>query len=143
MLVYILYTFCMQKYWHSFIKEVEAPRGLYASVLESTRLAKLHAARVSMILFSSMALISGAALVPAISYVLREFYASGFYDYLSLLISDHNVVFSSWQTFSLLLLESLPSLAILILLVCVVAFIWSASRVPRSVRSSFTPLQQT
>ena len=131
----------MQKHWYLFIKEVEAPRELYTRVLESVRITKLLAARVSMIIFGSIMLVSGATLVPAISYAMREFYASGFYDYLSLLISDHGVVFSSWQTFSLLLLESLPSLAILILLVCTVAFVWSVSRVPRSIRSAFTLLQ--
>ncbi len=130
----------MQDYLYTFLKEVVPPQALCGVVLQHVAAVRRRAARIQIGITATVALFSGVALISALSYAVQEFYASGFYDYLSLMVSDHNVIFSFWQTFSYLLLESLPSFAIAGVLVCAGVFGWSLSRIPRNVRYAFTPV---
>jgi hypothetical protein len=122
------------------LREVEPPLGLYTRVLARLALARRTAARLHALLLGVVALLSCIALVPAVTYAAREFYASGFYDYASLLISDRSFVFSSWQEFSFSLLESLPSIALLLLGTIAVVLVWSLRRTFLSARVAFMSL---
>jgi hypothetical protein len=116
----------------------QAPNALYGIVLTRVAVARRKAARVRSCMFAALALVSGLALLPAVSYASYELYASGFSDYLSLLTSDQGVVQHSWQQFAYVLLESLPSLAIFTVLVCAGVCLWALSRMPRTVRVAFS-----
>ena len=112
--------------------------GLYHRVMERIALARQRAARIRTGLFGILAVVSGIALVPASQYAAEQFYASGFYDYLSLIISDRGFVFTYWQQFSFSLLESLPSLALLLLLPIAFALVYSLRRVVQTSRVAFS-----
>ena len=100
-------------------------------------LARRRAARLRLAALTALAAGSGALFVPALRYAAQEFYASGFYDYASLLLSDRTFVLDSWREFSYTLLESLPSLALLGLVTCAVAFVWSAWRAVGNAKLAF------
>ena len=122
---------------HRTLATIEPPQGLYAAVLARIDLAKRRAAQMRAGLFGFVALVSGALLVPALEYTSSQLYASGFYEYLSLLSSDHSLVLTYWREFGLSLIESLPSLALLLLLPTVVALVWSLARLVKNVRTGF------
>ena len=121
-----------------YLQTVEPMPGLYHRVMERIALARQRAARIRTGLFGILAVVSGIALVPASQYAAEQFYASGFYDYLSLIISDRGFVFTYWQQFSFSLLESLPSLALLLLLPIAFALVYSLRRVVQTSRVAFS-----
>lgn len=64
---------------------------------------RLHITAHSIIIVSSIAL-----FIPALQYASTEASTSGFYDYLSLIISDGSYLLSSWREITLSILESAP-----------------------------------
>lgn len=127
----------MKKGLHIYLQTVEPRSGLYGAVMQRIALARQRSARVRTALFSVLALASATLLVPAAQYAAEQFYASGFYDYLTLIISDRGFVLAYWQQFSLSLVESLPSLALLLLVPIVVALIYSLRRIVQTGRTAF------
>jgi hypothetical protein len=119
------------------LAELPTPEGLYTAVLGRIVLARRRGAAVRLAGLLVVVLGSGAALISALRYAGEEFYDSGFYDYLSLVLSDHTFVLSSWREFSYSLIESLPSLALLMLAACAAAFIWSAWRAMYQAKVAF------
>ncbi|HEV8666466.1 MAG TPA: hypothetical protein VN665_01280 [Candidatus Paceibacterota bacterium] len=117
------------------LSTIEPPQGLYGSIMSRIDLAKRRAAKTRAGLSGLVAILSGAALVPVAEYTAQQFYASGFYDYLSLLLSDHTLVMTYWREFGLSLVESLPSLAILLFVPIAVALVWSLMRLVKNVRT--------
>ncbi len=57
-------------------------------------------------------IVSTLALVPSIGFAYREFVASGFWWYFSLLFSDREVVLAAWKELLMTLGESLPWFAV-------------------------------
>ncbi len=83
-------------------------------------------------------------LVPLAQSIGQEFYASGFYEYASLLFStDSGSISSSSQELLYSLVESLPSLALLGAGVVTAVLVWSLRRVMLSSKIAFTPLTRT
>jgi hypothetical protein len=116
---------------------VEPPQGLYAAVMLRIHLAQRRAAQMRAGLFAVVALASGAALVPVLGYTINQLYTSGFYDYLSLIFSDNSLVLTYWREFGLSLIESLPSLALLLLLPVAAALVWSLMRLVKNAMNGF------
>src|SRR6266496_1203918 len=106
--------------------EIEPPKHLLGGILARVALARRRAARVKLVAASFGLLASVTALLPAFWYLLQEFYTSGFYDYFSLLFTDHSVAIAHWQELLLSLTEALPSIAILVLLGVVFVLLSSA-----------------
>ena len=125
----------------AFFTVVEPPKGLFEAVLARITLARSRAARIKLAANGLGLLVSGLALIPAANYALHEFYASGFYDYLSLFFSDSSIVFSHWQEISLSLAESLPSLAVLLLIGFAAAFFWSLRGAIRNRGAAFNQVR--
>ena len=123
----------LQAYFHS----VEAPAGLCEAIMARIAYAQRRAAQLRTGLFGALALASGVALVPAFQYAAQQFYASGFYDYLSLLSTDSGFILTYWREFGLSLVESLPSLALLLLLPIACALAYSLYRLTQTGRVAF------
>lgn len=117
--------------------EVPAPRRLYEAVLVRIAALERRAARTRALLFGALSVLSLVALVPTLQYAGEQFYASGFYDYASLLFSDTSLALTYWREFALSLLESLPSLALLLLIPIVVVLLWSLTRAAQTARVAF------
>lgn len=123
---------------YSAMRQLEAPQGLYASVLARIQLARQRSARLKTYLLGAAALVFGLTLIPALQYMARELYESGFYSYASLLFSDGKFVLSIWREFTFSLLESVPSIALLLVLVSAAAFVWSIRRTIINARIAFS-----
>jgi hypothetical protein len=121
-----------------YLQTIEPAAGLYGAVMERIAYAKRRQARMRSGLFAALAIVSGAALVPAFQYTAEQFYVSGFYDYFTLVFSDRGFVLTYWRQFSLSLVESLPSLALLLLLPIVCALGYSLYRLTQTSRIAFT-----
>ncbi|MEK7576311.1 MAG: hypothetical protein AAB482_01315 [Patescibacteria group bacterium] len=100
--------------WESL--EIEPPEGLYHRILARIARARLRAARIRLGFLSMTIVGSLAALIPALQYTLQEFTQSGFYQYLSLVLSDGGTLFAHWHEYILTLAESLPLAGITLML---------------------------
>ena len=127
----------MKKGFFEVFAAIEAPRGLYETVMHRLAQAERRAARMRLGLSSVVALGSFLALIPVVEYTLEQFAASGFYTYLSLLFSDSSIVLTFWHEFALSLIESLPSLALALLIPLTVVLVWSVRRVSANARAAF------
>lgn len=117
--------------------ELQAPESLYRAVHMRISALERRAARIRMTIFGILSLVSLAALVPALQYTAEQFYVSGFYDYTKLIFSDSSLVVTYWREFGLSLVDSLPSLALLLLIPIVALLIWSLKRTAQTARTAF------
>jgi hypothetical protein len=118
--------------------EIEPASGLYAAILEHIRLAHRRGARMRAVALGMLSALCGALFVPILQYAAAEAYASGFYDYFSLVFSDRGFVLSHWHEFALSLAESLPSLAILLVIAISAALAWSLRKTVYNARLAFS-----
>lgn len=117
----------------------EAPRELIHMILARIERARRRAARLRLAALGTVMAFSGMTLIPAISYTLHAFYTSGFYDYLTLFFSDGSAAFAHWQEISLSLVESVPSIALLLLVSVSAVFLWSLRYAARDMKIVMKP----
>ncbi len=125
---------------HHTLCEVEPPAALYRKVFSYITLRQQRLARVHAFLLGMLTVFSGIVLVPALQYVAAEFYASGFYEFASLALSDHTLFLSAWRELTLSMLESLPSVALLLLFAVGTSLTWSLTRTIANARVGFGSL---
>ncbi len=114
------------------------PHGLLDRVLARVALAHRRRAQLHLALYGGFALCSVLLLLPALQYASTQFAASGFFSYLSLFFSDSSVAATYWRELGLSLVDSLPSIALIAVLVPAAALVWSAVHVARGVRKGFS-----
>ena len=96
--------------------DIQPPKGLLEKILKRIhREERLLVAR-RVIIFSIMLIGSLAGFVPSLKMVLSDFSSSGFLNFFSLLFSDFSTVATYWQSFSMILLETLPALSLTLFL---------------------------
>jgi hypothetical protein len=117
--------------------QVELRDGFCNSVLARIAKARRRAARLRLAFQSLVCFASGAALVPLAQFAGRELFDSGFYDYISMILSPRGLAILSWQDIVYSLIESLPSMILLLMLACVIALVWSLRSVVRDSRIAF------
>ncbi len=118
------------------IPGAQLPPGLYEAVLARVEAARVRTARIQFALLGALSCVLTVLSVTAYQYAVAEAEASGFGSYLSLLFSDSTLVLTS-RDFALSLVESLPSLAVLLLALATGALMWSTYRTVHSARSAF------
>jgi len=118
------------------IRETTPPPGLYERVLVRVSLARRQAARLRFAALASLSSVLTVLAVTAYQYAAAEAATSGFINYLSLAYSDSALALTS-RDFLLSLVESLPSLAVLLSLVLSGLLIWSLYRTMHSARGAF------
>lgn len=123
---------------HRALAEAEAPTGLYQAVLARIAQARQIHARRKALWLTAASFMSGFVFVPALVYAGEELYASGFYTYVSLAFSDSSLVFSVWREFAFTLIESVPSIALLLVLASGIALAWSVRRTIINARIAFS-----
>lgn len=122
------------------LSAIEPPEGLLTEVLARIARSRRARARSRLAAFSAAAAASAGALAYALSYAAREFYASGFGAYLALAFSDRALALAYSHDLLFSLVESLPSLAILLLLAFAAALAWSVRHATNVARAAFVPL---
>lgn len=78
-----------------------------------------------MALYAILTTSLAALLIFAINHTATTINTSGFYQFLSLMLSDFSVVATNWQTFIVSLLETLPATSIITSLTMLFAFLVS------------------
>jgi len=127
----------MSKRLPDFLVATVAPTELCQAILLQIEKLERRSARVRFFLFASATSVSGLVLIPAVQYAAQEFYTSGFYSYWSLLFSDGRGVMAYWQDIAYSLFESLPSLALLLIIAAAAAMAWSLRGASRVARTAF------
>ncbi len=120
------------------ISEVEPPRELFPTILTRIAFARRRGARLRLVGFGMATGVSVLLLIPVVQYVLSEFYTSGFYDYASLFFDSLSRGY--WQELLYSLIDSLPSFALLFLIVTSATFLWSVRQTQQNARIAFTRL---
>lgn len=118
-------------------KEVEVPENLSEKIINRIGLVEKRFARTRLVFFGALALASVIAFIPALKYLINDFSNSGFYQYLSLIFSDSEVILASWREFSLSLAESLPFLSIAALFSVIFALLWSLKLTFKNIKIAF------
>jgi hypothetical protein len=118
------------------INQVEPPKDLLGSILSKIEFQEAKTAKNKSLFFGVISLFSTIALIPAIQFTIQEFSQSAFYSYLSLAISDGDMIIKYWKEFSLSLAESAPLLGITITLAIILALLGSLKLTISSFRYS-------
>ena len=119
------------------IQEVATPEGLFEAILARIDAARRRHAQTYLALRAGLALLSLVVLVPALQYAASQFAASGFFSYLSLAFSDSATMTTYWRELGLSLLDSLPSIALIAVIVPAGLLGWSVVSAARSARRAF------
>jgi uncharacterized protein YfaA (DUF2138 family) len=93
-----------------------APTGLLERVQTHIHREETRRAKVRVILFSILLAAAFVTLIPTLQALRNAATESGFTSFLSLAMSDAATVWSAWPTFALSLLETLPSLGLILFL---------------------------
>lgn len=120
------------------LPKVEAPEALYHSVLMRVDAVRLRAMRIKFAVFSLLGFTAGISLIPLTSSAIAQAIESGFIDYASLVMTDGAVVLSYWQEFGITLIESLPILAITLILIALFTLLESVRFATKNSRAVFT-----
>lgn len=123
------------------IDQIEPPKELLGNVLSKIKLQESRTAKNKSLFFGVTSLLSVAALVPAIQFTIQEFSQSAFYSYLSLAISDGDLIIKYWKEFSLSLVESAPLLGITLMLAVILSLLGSLRLTFSSLKYSVNRLQ--
>jgi len=116
------------------ISQINVPEYLLKKVIDRVeqekRLALLKRRLfLSFIVFSA----SSTVFIPLIYWFKLEFNQSGFFEYLSLIYFDFNIVMIYWQDFCLTLLETIPAIALSITLAILTVIFYSGRSLIRSI----------
>jgi len=86
-----------------------------------------------IIIFSATLIISLLAFVPSLKMLLSDFSQSGFFNFSSLIFSDFSSVAIYWQSFAMILLETLPAVSLALFLAILLIFLESAKSLTKNI----------
>jgi len=78
-----------------------------------------------IIIFSITLCLSSVGFVPSLRILLSDFNRSGFLNFFSLIFSDFSSVAVYWQSFAMILLETLPAVSLALFLAILLTFLES------------------
>jgi len=84
------------------------PPSLYNDIVFKLETARIKKARLGLIFQGVLSLVSFVIAFPIFLNVAERFSQSGFFQYLSLVFTDGEIVLSNWKVFASSLLESAP-----------------------------------
>ena len=113
---------------------IEPPAGLLGKIIDRIRREERFLVFRKTVIFSVMVFASLAAFVPALSALLSDFYKSGFINFFSLIFSDFSSVSAYWQSFAMILLETLPAASIALFLAVLLVFLGSVRSLTKNIR---------
>lgn len=134
------YIYIMQDYYEGifrYLKQLDPPHRLCGEILARIEAKSRQTAKTRFIALGVISLASVIAMIPAFNYLWQEFFASGFYQYLSVLFLDGNTIFSYWKELALSLAESLPILGLVLFLFTVFVFLGSLKLAVKNTKTIF------
>ena len=105
------------------------------TVMKRVERRRIIRARISTAMNGLVAILSLAAFVPAIGYLMGTASQTGFFTYASLLVSDTGSVAHSWNTFLVSIADSAPLMGIIAVVTVVLVLAASARSLSRSMAS--------
>ncbi len=104
--------------------------GLELAIIHAVEERNLRDRRVRLVTYSGILALSVAAVVPAIMSLGSQLSQSGFFQYLSLAISDGGTMWAIGKDFGFLLAESLPVMSLLLVGGILMIGLWSLKKIP-------------
>jgi len=105
--------------------DIQPPKGLLERILKRIHREERLLVLRKVIIFSAILMGSLAGLVPSLKMLLSDFSRSGFVNFFSLIFSDFSVAMMYWQSFTMILLETLPALSSALFLAVLLIFLQS------------------
>ncbi|OGZ79111.1 MAG: hypothetical protein A2358_03965 [Candidatus Staskawiczbacteria bacterium RIFOXYB1_FULL_37_44] len=96
--------------------DIEPPKELFGKILKRIHREERLLVFRKVVIFSVMITGSLVGFVPSLKMLLADFRQSGFINFFSLIFSDFTVVRTYWQSFAMILLETLPALSLVLFL---------------------------
>jgi hypothetical protein len=113
----------------------ERSRRIIGAVMQNIEKNRVFHAKFSAAMNGVLAILSLAAFVPAIGYLMGTASQTGFFTYASLLISDTGSVAHSWNTFLVSIADSAPLMGIMAVITVILVLAISARSLARSMMS--------
>lgn len=120
----------MKKGYH-----IEPPSGLLGKCINRIHKEERVLVVKKLSMFSLMLLASVAGFFPSLKMLLTDFANSGFFNFFSLIFSDFSSVAQYWQSFSMILLQTLPAVSLAVFLTVVLLFLQSLRSISREVKT--------
>lgn len=105
--------------------DIQPPSGLLEKILKRIHKEERFLVFRKNIMFSVTLAGSLAGIIPSFRMLLSDFSNSGFFNFFSLIFSDFSVVTTYWQSFTIILLETLPAMSLAIFLAVLLTFLQS------------------
>ena len=113
---------------------VEPPKGLLGKILKRIRKEERLLVFRKVIIFSVTLAGSLIGLVPSFKILLSDFSKSGFFSFFSLMFSDFSTIGKYWQSFLMILLETLPAASLALFLAVILILLQSAKSLTTNIK---------
>lgn len=121
------------------MERLEPSKNLRKNILLTIVKEERQRAKKYLAVSFAVASASAVGLVFSIQYIAQAISQSSFYQYLSLLFSDSDIVLSYWKSFAMSLVESMPFFAVTLVLFAVVALMMSIRVLIKNSGRNFSP----
>lgn len=113
---------------------IEPPAGLFEKILNRIHKEERLFVLRKVVLFSITFTGSVIGFIPALKMLISDFTQSGFLRFFFLIFSDFSSVITYWQSFTLILLETLPALSLVLFLTVLLVLLQSVKSLTRDVK---------
>lgn len=117
---------------------IEPPTGLMEKILKRIHKEERILVLRRVILFSLLFVGSITGFFPTLNMLVSDFNQSGFLKFLSLTFSDFSAVTTHWQSFAMVLLQTLPALSLALFMAVLLAFLQSVKSLTHEYRRFFS-----
>lgn len=112
---------------------IEPPNGLLEKILKRIQREQRILVIKRSFVFSVFLIASTVSFWPISNMLLSDFLKSGFFYFFSLLFSDFSIVMVHWQSFAMMLLETLPAVSLALFLAVLLIFLQSAKSLAKNI----------
>lgn len=113
---------------------INPPRGLLEKTLKRIHKKERHLISRRIIIFSITLAGSLLLFIPSLKILLSDFSQSGFLNFSSLIFSDFPSVATYWQSFAMILLETLPAVSLALFLAILLTFLESIKVLTKNIK---------
>lgn len=110
------------------------PPGLLDKILKRIHREERLLVLRRFILFSTTLVVSIIGFIPTFKMLLSDSAESGFLHFFALIFSDFSTVAAYWQSFAMILLETLPAASLALLLIILFTFLGSLRYLIRNIK---------
>ena len=114
---------------------IDPPTGLLEKILKRIHKEERLLLLRKIIIFSVTLIGSFLAILPAFKMLFSDLGRSGFTNFFSLIFSDFSTVSTYWQSFSMVLLETLPVASLALFLFILLIFLQSAKSLTKNIKT--------